>query len=101
MYNKDFIDNYSIVLFGGDTITITQEQEKAFDLVFLTYYLTSVLYNDDFAEKSIITKSIKSYFIDFVKSDMFIHKKNGLSKKNENYDAFEEIEKMQQSIYKN
>ena len=95
IYNREFLDKLAAIY---DDRLEDDERFKAFNLVFNTYYIVSVIFNDTIGDRSIIAKSIEYGIKEFTKSNMYInniHTMKDLCK-----DCVDEIEKMKESIDK-
>lgn len=96
IYNDDFLVKYDEIV--NDRLEDDQQIGKAFDLVFNTYYIVSVMYNDGIADKSIITKTIEKGIILFTSKTIYKDKEKESTKYNKF--AFEEIDKMKKDFPK-
>ena len=90
IYNEDFIKKFAIVSecdFGKkDTL------DEAFNVVFNTYHILSVMYNYEIGDTLIINKAIKSGIYEFTSKDVYKQYKI------KNLESVEGIERMKKSF---
>lgn len=91
VYNNDFI--YSLAILKGNKTLKGNDMIKALNLVFNTYYVIAIVYNNNIADNQIIKKSIKQEVVEFVDSPIFMN--SSIS------EAKNEIKKMVISINNN
>jgi len=96
IYSDDFLDKYDEII--NNRLENEDQIDKAFDLVFNTYYIISVMYNDGIVDKSIIIKAIGKSILRFTSISIYYDKEKEATEYNKF--AFEEIYNMIQDFTK-
>jgi len=94
IYSNDFINKYSTII--ALKRLEFNDQIEAFNLVFNSYYVVSVIYNNNIGDKEIITKAIEHGIKEFTLSTVYQNTKDDLDK-----NSIVEIDKMIQSFGNN